>query len=161
MPRSKKFRRIGYLSSLKHFAPIKNDINMEDIHPSTTVILTNEEFETIRLIDYKGYTQVECSKSMNIARTTVQQLYTDARYKLSLMLLEGKELFIEGGNIELVDDKKLEEEVGFKKSDIIINRQRRGRGRGFGNGRGNGMGNGMGRGRNRQFSNNIDEENNK
>ncbi len=155
MPRSKKFRRIGYISALKHFAPIEENKNIKELNPSSVVIISYEELETIRLIDYKGYTQVECSKSMNIARTTVQQLYTDARYKLSLMLLEGKELFIEGGNIELVDDKKLEEEVGFKKSEIIINRQRRGRGRGFGNG----MGNGMGRGRNRQFLNSRDEEN--
>jgi len=155
MPRNKKFRRIGYLSSLKHFAPLKNEINIEDVNPNSLVILSNEEFETVRLIDYKGYTQVECSKSMNIARTTVQQLYTDARYKLSLMLLEGKSLYIEGGDVELVDDNKLEEEVGYKKSEIIINRQIRGRGRGYGNG----MGNGMGRGRNRQFSNTNDKEN--
>ncbi|MDC7243319.1 MAG: DUF134 domain-containing protein [Pleomorphochaeta sp.] len=140
MPRNKKYRRIGYLSSLKHFAPVKNEnkAEVEIERPSDMIILSNEEFETIRLIDYKGYTQVECSKSMNIARTTVQQLYSDARYKLSLMLLEGNHLFIEGGNVELCDDSKLEEEVGFKKSEIIINRQRRGRGRGNGNGMGNG-----------------------
>ena len=155
MPRSKKFRRIGYLSALKHFAPIEKNIGIEDVDLSITTILSNEEFETIRLIDYKGYTQVECSKSMNIARTTVQQLYTDARYKLSLMLIEGKGLFVQGGNVELFDDKKLEEEVGYKKSAIIINRQRRGRGRGFGNG----MGRGMGRGRNRQFQNDVDVDN--
>ena len=82
MPRNKKFRRVGYLSTIKHFAPIhrSNIVNND----SNDIILSNEEFETIRLIDYKGYTQVDCSKSMNIARTTVQQLYTDARYKLSL-----------------------------------------------------------------------------
>lgn len=131
MPRNKKFRRIGYLSSLKHFSPVKNDIYNE--RPSDAIIISNEEFETIRLIDYKGYTQVECAKSMNIARTTVQQLYSDARYKLSLMLLEGKHLYIDGGNIVLFDDNQLEEEVGFKKSEIIINRQRRNRGRGHRN----------------------------
>jgi predicted DNA-binding protein (UPF0251 family) len=85
------------------------------------VILSNEEFETIRLIDYKGYTQVECSKSMNIARTTVQQLYTDARYKVSLMLLDGRHLFVEGGFYKVFDETSLEKEV-----DIIPgNRQRR------------------------------------
>ncbi len=119
MPRNKKYRRLGYLSQIKHFAPIKhNEIyngEMDD------VILSNEEFETIRLIDYKGYTQVECSKSMNIARTTVQQLYTDARYKLSLMLLDGRHLFVEGGFYKVFDETSLEKEV-----DIITgNRPRR------------------------------------
>ncbi len=132
MPRGKKFRRIGYLSSLKHFAPIANDIENEK--SSNMVILSNEEFETIRLIDYKGYTQVECSKSMNIARTTVQQLYSDARYKLSLMLLEGNHLYIEGGNVQLFDDNQLEQEVGFQKSEVLVNRQRRNRGNNRGRG---------------------------
>jgi predicted DNA-binding protein (UPF0251 family) len=130
MPRIKKFRRIGYLSTIKHFAPI----NRGDIvnNNSDDVILSNEEFETIRLIDYKGYTQVECSKSMNIARTTVQQLYTDARYKLSLLLLEGSHLFVEGGIIQVVDDESLEKEIGFDESEVFRMRQRRNRGRGRG-----------------------------
>ncbi|NCD07056.1 MAG: DUF134 domain-containing protein [Spirochaetia bacterium] len=119
MPRNKKYRRLGYLSQIKHFAPIKhNEIyncEMDD------VILSNEEFETIRLIDYKGYTQVECSKSMNIARTTVQQLYTDARYKVSLMLLDGRHLFVEGGFYKVFDEISLETEV----DNITGNRQRR------------------------------------
>ncbi|MGD1815412.1 MAG: DUF134 domain-containing protein [Pleomorphochaeta sp.] len=126
MPRNKKYRRIGYLTSIKHFAPIsKADEIMDN---GDKVVLTNEEFETIRLIDYKGYTQVECSKSMNIARTTVQQLYSDARYKLSLLLLEGCNLYVDGGIIELVNDKELEKEVGFEESELYRIRQRRNRG---------------------------------
>ncbi len=127
MPRNKKFRRIGYLSSLKHFAPVQNHNILSD--NGDHVILTNEEFETIRLIDYKGYTQVECSKSMNIARTTVQQLYTDARYKLSLLLLEGRHVFVEGGRIEVFDDESLEKEVGFDEQAMHRMRQRRHRNR--------------------------------
>ncbi|MCY1151134.1 MAG: DUF134 domain-containing protein [Sphaerochaetaceae bacterium] len=127
MPRNKKFRRIGYLSSLKHFVPVQNhNIINNNCEP---VILSNEEFETIRLIDYKGYTQVECSKSMNIARTTVQQLYTDARYKLSLLLLEGRHVFVEGGRVEVFDDESLEKEVGFDEQAMYRMRQRRHRNR--------------------------------
>jgi predicted DNA-binding protein (UPF0251 family) len=129
MPRNKKFRRIGYLSTIKHFAPIKRNNIMNN--SSDDIILNNEEFETIRLIDYKGYTQVECSKSMNIARTTVQQLYTDARYKLSLLLLEGRHLFIEGGVVQLVDDESLEKEIGIGENEVFRMRQRRNRGRHF------------------------------
>lgn len=128
MPRNKKFRRIGYISSIKHFAPVKRNaiVSRKD---NEDVILTNEEFETIRLIDYKGYTQVECSKSMNIARTTVQQLYTDARYKISLMLIDARHLFVEGGTVEVVDDEILEKEVGLTENSNYKMRQRRHRNR--------------------------------
>jgi len=128
MPRNKKSRRIGYMSSIKHFAPIKRNaiVSREE---NKDVILTNEEFETIRLIDYKGYTQVECSKSMNIARTTVQQLYTDARYKISQMLIDARHLFVEGGTVEVFDDEILEREVGIPDDYNFRMRQRRHRNR--------------------------------
>lgn len=57
-----------------------------------------EEFETIRLIDLQGYMQEEAAVQMNIARTTVQRIYNDARYKLSESLVNGKVLKIEGGD---------------------------------------------------------------
>lgn len=125
MARYKKNRRIGYLSSIKHFAPVHRGVILQN--NKEEIILTHEEFETIRLIDYKGYTQVECSKSMNIARTTVQELYSVARHKLSIFLLEGRHVFVKGGTIEYVDDETLEREVGFDDDTLCRRRQRRGR----------------------------------
>ena len=63
-----------------------------------TVVLTMEEYETVRLIDYMGMTQEECAESMQVARTTVQQIYAGARKKLSQMLVEGRALVIFGGD---------------------------------------------------------------
>ena len=57
------------------FGPIGN----ADIDGEITMAL--EEYETIRLIDYEGLTQEECSERMNVARTTVQRIYSDARKK--------------------------------------------------------------------------------
>jgi len=65
------------------------------------IILLLEEYETIRLIDYLGYSQEDCAKEMNIARTSVQSLYSDARRKLGRFLIEGIELVISGGNFQL------------------------------------------------------------
>ena len=57
-----------------------------------------EEYETIRLIDLQGFMQEEAAEQMNIARTTVQRIYNDAREKLAQSLVNGKVLRIEGGD---------------------------------------------------------------
>lgn len=67
------------------------------------VIMTVEEYETIRLIDLEGFTQEECARQMNIARTTVQGIYTEARKKVANTLVNGKVLRIEGGAYKLCE----------------------------------------------------------
>lgn len=63
--------------------------------------MTVDEYETIRLIDLEGFTQEEAAKKMNIARTTVQGIYNDARKKVAQSLVNGKVLIIEGGEYRL------------------------------------------------------------
>ena len=65
----------------------------------TGVNLTLDEYEAIRMIDYLGRTHEQCAAHMGISRTTVTEIYERARYKLSDMLVNGKELTIEGGSI--------------------------------------------------------------
>jgi predicted DNA-binding protein (UPF0251 family) len=74
------------------------------------VTMTVDEYETIRLIDLEGFTQEECAKQMNVARTTVQGIYDNARKKLADSLVHGKVLLIEGGEYILCDG--LEETCG-------------------------------------------------
>lgn len=95
MARPRKCRRVCGMPRNNSFAPM----GLGDRNES--VIMAVDEYETIRLIDLAGYTQEECAEQMGIARTTVQGIYNDARQKLADALVNGKTLFIEGGDIDL------------------------------------------------------------
>jgi len=65
------------------------------------VILTVDEYEVIRLVDFEKKTHEVCAVLMDISRTTVTEIYERARYKLADSLINGKELCIAGGNYRL------------------------------------------------------------
>ena len=98
MPRPRKWRRVCCLPSSNRFGPL-DSTSQEDIF----IIMTIDEYETIRLIDLEGLSQEECSSKMNVARTTVQGIYRDARKKIAESLVNGKILRIEGGDYKLCD----------------------------------------------------------
>ncbi|MCO5387685.1 DUF134 domain-containing protein [Desulfosporosinus sp.] len=98
MPRPRKWRKVCCLPESNSFGPLNTLINQEHF-----VIMTVDEYETIRLIDLEGFTQEESADQMNIARTTVQRIYNDARRKLADSLVNGKMLRIEGGDYKLCD----------------------------------------------------------
>lgn len=101
MPRPRKFRRVCCLPKNNSFGPFNLKPNEEN-----QITMTVDEYETIRLIDYEGYNQEQCSQQMNIARTTVQQIYLNARKKLSQTLVDGKYLIITGGDYTLCDGEQ-------------------------------------------------------
>lgn len=100
MPRPRKCRKVCHLPHEKEFVPANGCQN----RPS--IIMTVDEYETIRLIDKEGFSQEECGEYMHIARTTVQQIYTNARKKIAETLVEGLSLRIEGGDYQLCDGKE-------------------------------------------------------
>lgn len=83
MSRPKKCRRVCEYPQTLAFAP------EEASQTAQPVILTVEEYETIRLIDKEGLSQEQCGELMQVARTTVQQIYANARRKLADVLVYG------------------------------------------------------------------------
>ncbi len=98
MPRPVKGRRVCCMPESTVFGPLDKGMN-EDV-----IIMTVDEYETIRLIDLENLTQEECAARMNVARTTVQRIYMNARKKLASSLVEGYRLRIEGGDVEICND---------------------------------------------------------
>jgi len=96
MARPVKWRQVCRLPQSSTFGPL-------DAGPDKKLRLnmTVDEYETIRLIDLEGYTQEECALQMNVARTTVQGIYSEARKKLAQSLVDGKVISIEGGEYRL------------------------------------------------------------
>ena len=90
MPRSAKCRRVCQMPAHCRFAP-------EQPAHGEAVELTVEEYEAVRLMDYLGLNQEEAAERMDVARTTVQRIYAQARRKLAAVLVEGRPLHIGGG----------------------------------------------------------------
>ena len=63
--------------------------------------LTLDEYEAIRLADYSKLEHLEASEKMKISRPTFTRLIDQARQKVATALIDGMELIIEGGNVDL------------------------------------------------------------
>lgn len=96
MARPIRCRRICFEPKYDSFAPCGAE-NMEQ------VLLTVDEFETIRLIDYEKKTHEQCARQMGISRTTVTEMYEKARTKIADCIVNGRMLCISGGNYALCD----------------------------------------------------------
>lgn len=94
MPRPTKCRRVCLYPEMLLFTPRGGE-------ERESVVLSVDEFETIRLIDKVGLTQEETSQQMGVARTTVQRIYEIARRKIANALVDGSPLKIEGGDYRL------------------------------------------------------------
>ena len=99
MARPRKLRRVCFLPKEDEYGPINSKIESDDI-----IIMSVDEYETIRLIDLEGMTQEECAYRMNVARTTVQRIYYEARKKLADSIVNGLVLKIEGGDFKLCSE---------------------------------------------------------
>lgn len=92
MPRPTIIRSVHGLPPYRLFGPLDARNNSE------IIIMSIEEYETIRLIDELNHTQAECAETMGIGRTTAQRIYNAARKKIADCLVYGKILQFEGGD---------------------------------------------------------------
>lgn len=62
------------------------------------VMLTIDEYESIRLADHENLKQEEAARKMNISRPTFTRLVDSARKKIADAMVNGKVLRIKGGS---------------------------------------------------------------
>ena len=108
MPRPRLFRRVQGEPAVNYFKPAGVPLST-----LKEVVLTVDEFEAIRLKDYKGMEQEEAAKIMDISQPTFNRLLRSARKKIAEAVVEPKAIKIEGGPYK-------------------IEKEYTGRGRGFG-----------------------------
>lgn len=98
MPRPCKRRRVCAKPVCCKFSPESGKKS-----EANCIVMTLDEYEAIRLIDYEGLTQEQCALQMSVSRTTAQSVYSSARKKTAQCLVEGAELKIDGGDYFLCD----------------------------------------------------------
>lgn len=87
-------RRVNSRPKIKGFIPMgfySSDLD--------SIYLTIEEYESIRLKDHIGLSQLESSEQMGVSRPTLTRIYEKARTKIAEALCEGKQILIQGGNV--------------------------------------------------------------
>jgi len=87
MARPEKIRVVSKLPQFTKF--ICED---SEVTHTGSILLSVEEYEVIRWLDYHGRNQQECAEVMQISRGTVQALYTEARKKIARHFIEGMSL---------------------------------------------------------------------
>lgn len=96
LARPVKRRRICSEPDYDSFVP-------QGIPSCETIMLSIDEYETIRIIDLERCTQEQCAKQMDVARTTVTALYESARGKIADSIVNGKRLLISGGQYSICE----------------------------------------------------------
>jgi len=64
------------------------------------VTLSVDEFEAIRLADHERLDHLEAAARMGISRSTFSRLIDSAHGKVAACIIEGRELRIEGGDVD-------------------------------------------------------------
>lgn len=115
MARPRRCRRICEEPAYDRFIP-------DGVMPaSDAVVLTLDEYETIRLVDLEKCTHQQCAKQMDISRTTVTELYESAREKIADSVVNGKALQILGGHYRLCDGTASDcFDKTCRKSNVVI-----------------------------------------
>ncbi len=96
MPRPKCHRHVCGRPDKNYFKP--RGIPSADLEE---VILNLDEFEAIRLADYEELYQEEAAVKMNISRQTFGRIIDAAHKKIADVLMNGKALKIEGGEVTI------------------------------------------------------------
>jgi predicted DNA-binding protein (UPF0251 family) len=122
MPRPKECRKVGCLPDKNYFKPKGIPASLLE-----EVILTLDEFEAMRLADFERLYQEDAAKKMNISRQTFGRIIETAHKKIADVLINGKALKIEGGDVSIEKNKhfkcphcKKEYDSKFSSKDAFV-----------------------------------------
>jgi predicted DNA-binding protein (UPF0251 family) len=101
MPRPFKCRYIHCEPDVSYFKPRGIPISRLD-----EVVLTVDEFESVRLADVEGLYQDEAAGKMNVSRQTFGNIVKSARCKVADALVNGKAIKIRGGVYQMAEMTK-------------------------------------------------------
>jgi len=93
--RPKKVRIVEGEPKIKQFSPRGRPGRPDEI------TLSLDQYEALRLADYKKLKQFQAAKSMGISRATFGRIIKEARFKLTNGLINGKIIKISGGRVRL------------------------------------------------------------
>ncbi|SYZ74813.1 conserved hypothetical protein [Candidatus Zixiibacteriota bacterium] len=100
MPRPKCARQIACRPEVVYFKP--RGVPLRSL---VEVVLEKDELEALRLADCEGLYQEEAALRMKISRPTFGRIIDSAHRKVAEALLDGKALRIDGGNVEMVEER--------------------------------------------------------
>jgi uncharacterized protein len=100
MVRPKCCRRISGKPARKVFKPLG-----VPLAALQEIVLSMDEFEAIRLADLEGLYQEQAAERMNVSRQTFGRIIETARRKVAQVLADGIALRIEGGEIEMPEER--------------------------------------------------------
>jgi predicted DNA-binding protein (UPF0251 family)/predicted Fe-Mo cluster-binding NifX family protein len=89
-------RNVGFLPGVTYFKPA--GVRMVELEE---VVLGHDEIEAMRLKNLLGLSQEEAAGQMNISQPTFHRLLSSACEKITDVIVNGKALRIEGGNIRV------------------------------------------------------------
>lgn len=94
MPRPKRCRKVCTEPDYILFSP-------DGIPNNEEISITYDEFEAVRLVDLMQCTHNEAAERMEVARTTLTEIYNSARNKIADAIVNGKSLSVSGGNYRI------------------------------------------------------------
>jgi predicted DNA-binding protein (UPF0251 family) len=107
MPRPKCCRNVCGVPDKNYFKP--RGIPTSELEE---VVLSLDEYEAIRLADHEQLYQEEAAARMNISRQTFGRIIEVAHKKIADVLMNGKALKIEGGEVAVNETKPCGQEKG-------------------------------------------------
>ena len=107
MPRPRIRRRIRFQPDVTYFKPA--GVRMTELKEA---ILTFDESEAVRLVDFENVEQGKAAKQMHISQPTLSRLLRSARKKIADAIIHGKAIKIHGGNYKMAIGKGMESRQG-------------------------------------------------